>query len=100
VVQVSRLSGARRGMNFQTGLMTEAWISFAKLYMPMKAFQRDLALVVVVAEADPQLVRDGPLLDPADEHVHVLFLDELGQFERVGVVDDDGPGSEMAASSL
>ena len=56
----------------------------------LEAGQGFLALVVVVAEADAQLVGDGPLLDAADEQVHVLLLQKAGQFQRVGVVDDDG----------
>jgi hypothetical protein len=41
--------------------------------------ERDLALVVVVAKAQAQLVGNGALFDPADEHVDVLLDKKVGQ---------------------
>lgn len=52
--------------------------------------QRQFPFVVVVAESDAHLVGDGPLLDAADQQVRALFENEPGEFERVGVVEDDG----------
>ena len=60
-----------------------------ELPQSFKTRQADLALVVVVAETDAQLVRDRPFLDAADQQVDALFLDELGQFQRVRVVHQD-----------
>ena len=48
-----------------------------------------LPLVVMVAESNAQLVGDGTFLDAADEQIDLFFLDELGQLQRVGVVDQD-----------
>ena len=56
----------------------------------LESCQSDLALVVVIAEADAELVGDGPFLDAADEQVQSFSCKECGEFERVGIVDDDG----------
>ena len=45
---------------------------------PLETGQGLFPLVVVVAEADAQLVGDGPLLHAADEQVDLLLLDEIG----------------------
>ena len=46
--------------------------------------------MVMVAEGDPELVGDRPFLDPADEDIDFFFLQKGGEFQRVGIVDDDG----------
>jgi len=51
--------------------------------------QHLLALVVVIAEGHAQFVGDRPLLDPADEDVDLLLLEEGRELEGIGVVDDD-----------
>jgi hypothetical protein len=54
-----------------------------------KAGQHFLTFMIMVTKGDPEFVGDGPLLDPADEEVDLLFLEEGGELQRVGVVDDD-----------
>src|SRR3990167_7795959 len=51
--------------------------------------QHLLALVVMVAEGNAQLIGNGPLLDPAHKDVHILFLEESGELQGVGIVHND-----------
>ena len=91
-----RLRAVLRGVRFQTGL--RPGINFAgEVQHAREAGERFLALVVVIAEPDAKLVGDGPFLHAADEQIDFLFQKEIGQFQRVGVVDDDRPGiAELA----
>ncbi len=47
--------------------------------------------MVEVAEGDPQLVGEKPLLHPGDQEVGTLLHQKLFQLEGVRVVDDDRP---------
>ena len=55
-----------------------------------KTGQGDLAFVIVVTKPDAHLEGDGTLLDAADEQVY-LFLDDVpGQFQGVGIIQNNG----------
>jgi hypothetical protein len=74
---------------------------FGKVHHAGESGQCLLALVVVVAEADAQLVGDRALLHAADKEIDILLLDELGELERIGVVEEDGARiAELLAAAL
>ena len=65
------------------------YTSCAKVTAPSKPGEAVFPVMVVVDEADAEFIGEDALLDAAGHHVDVFFKEELLEFGRVGIVDDD-----------
>jgi len=54
-----------------------------------KPRERFLALVIVIAERDAELVGDGAFLDATDEKIDILFQNEFRQLQRIRIIYDN-----------